>query len=142
MPWSMRSAFTLLLAFLVSSFVGGMAQTLLAVASDTGEEFSAILMLFLLSAVVAIGVFGTALFVAKSARGIDGTALGLLVTVAALIAALAWIGAGDETVTFSAQDLPMLAGLALPTALMIGIQWWLVRRRWRRGNGGAGTVAS
>ena len=138
----MRSFVTLLLAFLVSAFVGVMVQTHLAIAFDAGEEFTPILMLFLMSAVVAIVAFGVALVVARSARGIDRTALFLLGIVAVLIAALALIGAGGETVTFAVQDLPMLAEIAVPTALMIGIQWWLVRRRWRRAHAGIGAAAA
>ena len=49
----MRSFVTLLLAFLVSAFVGVMVQTQLAIAFDAGEEFTPILTLFLMSATLS-----------------------------------------------------------------------------------------
>jgi hypothetical protein len=45
----------------------------------------------------------------------------------------ALLGAGpDHKITVSPHDIPILAEIAAPNALMISIQWWLVRRRWRK----------
>jgi hypothetical protein len=128
----MRSVLTLLLAFILSAFVGTMVQTQLAVAFNAGVEFAAVLMLFLISAVVAIIVFAIALAAARRAGIIDWVALALLVVTALMVAAFAVIGAGGRAIAMSRDDLPILAEIVVPTAIMIGIQWWMVRRRWRR----------
>ena len=129
----MRSFFALLLAFFISTFVAGIVQNQIAIAYGAREEFIAVMMLFILTAIVAILAFGVALAVARSRRAIDWTALTLLVLVAAMLVCLALLGAGaDHRITIGPDDIPILAQIAAPTALMIGIQWWLVRRRWRK----------
>ena len=129
----MRSFGALLLAFFISIFVAGIVQNQIAVVYGAGEEFIAVMMLFIVTAIVAILAFGIALAVARSPRGIDWTALALLILVTAMIVWLALLGAGpDHKITVSGDDIPILAEIAAPTALMIGTQWWLVRRRWRK----------
>jgi len=129
----MRSFGALLLAFFISTFVAGIVQNQLAIAYGAREEFIAVMMLFVLTAIVAIVAFGVALALARSPRGIDWTALTLLVLVTAMVVWLALLGAGpDHRITISADDIPILTQIAAPTALMIAIQWWLVRRRWRK----------
>jgi uncharacterized membrane protein len=124
----MRSFGALLLAFFISVFVAGIVQNQIAIVYGAREEFIAVMMLFIATAIVAILAFGLALAIARSVRGIDWTALALLILVW-----LALLGAGpDHKITVSADDIPILAEIAAPTALMIGIQWWLVRRRWRK----------
>jgi hypothetical protein len=128
----MRSFGTLLLAFLVSSFVGAMAQTLLAVAFDADVEFIGIISLFVLCALAATVAFGIAFVAAKRARIIDWVALGLLAAAVLMVAAFALVGSGGKAIAISRQDLPIIAEIMVPTAVMIGIQWWMVRRRWLR----------
>ena len=129
----MRSFGALLLAFFISVFVAGIVQNQIAIAYGAREEFIAVTMLFVLTAIVAIVAFGIALAVARSVRGIDWTALALLILVTLMVVGLALMGAGpDHKITISPDDILILAEIAAPTALMIGIQWWLLRRRWRR----------
>ena len=128
----MRSFGALLLAFFISIFVAGIVQNQIAIAFGAREEFIAVMMLFVLTAILAIVAFGVALAVARSPRGIDWTALALLALVTVMVVSRALLGAGpDHKITISADDIPILTEIAAPTALMIGIQWWLVRRRWR-----------
>lgn len=131
----MRSVGTLLLAFLISVFVAGIVQNQLAVAFGTGEEFIAVMMLFVLSAIATTIAFGIALVVSRSVAGIDWTALAQLGLVAVMIVGLILLGAGQSQLTVNRADIPILAEIVVPTALMIGIQWWLVRRRWRKARG-------
>src|SRR6266404_8676698 len=122
----MRSVGALLLAFFISVFVAGIVQNQIAIVYGAREEFIAVMMLFIATAIVAILAFGIALAVAQSPRGIDWTALALLILVTLMVVGLALLGAGpDHRITISPDDIPILVEIAAPTALMIGIQWWL-----------------
>ena len=132
----MRTAGVLLLAFLVSIVVAGIVQNQLAVAFGAGEELIAVIMLFVLTAIVTTVAFGLALALSRSVAANDWTALALLGLVALMIAALVLLGAGSSQLTIGRGDLLILAEIVVPTALMIGIQWWLVRRRRRRAPAG------
>jgi hypothetical protein len=129
----MKSFLTLVLAFFVSSFVAGIVQNQLAVAFGAREEFIAVMMLFVLTAITVTVVFSIALAVAKTVSGIDWTALVLLILLALAVAVLAAVAlVADRRFTVTAQDLHILAEIVVPTAILIAIQWWFVRRRWRR----------
>jgi hypothetical protein len=127
----MRSLGTLVIAFFVSAFVAGTVQNQLAVTIGSREEFIAVMILLVLSALVAIAAFGIALAASRNVAGIDWTALALLVLTAAVVIALAAVGS-DGGFTIGAQDVAIVAEIIVPTALMIAIQWWFVRRRWLR----------
>jgi hypothetical protein len=132
----MRSFGTLVLAFFVSTTVAGIVQNQLAVAFGAREEFIAVMMLFVLTAITVTIAFGVALAVAKTAAGIDWTALGLLILSAVGVGALIAFGAvADRKLTVNAADLKIIAEILVPTALMIAIQWWFVRRRRARAPG-------
>jgi len=129
----MRTFGTLVLAFFVSTFVAGIVQNQLAVAFGAREEFIAVMMLFILTAITVTVAFGIALAVAKTVSGIDWTALGLMLLAVLGLAALSVLGAGSiRNLTIGRQDLAIVAEILVPTAILIAIQWWLVRRRWRR----------
>jgi hypothetical protein len=128
----MRSFGTLVLAFFVSTIVAGIVQNQLAVAFGAREEFIAIMMLFALTVITVTFAFAVALGVAKTVSGIDWTALGLLIASVAGIGILVALGAAaDRRLTVNAADLKIIAEILVPTALLIGIQWWFVRRRRR-----------
>jgi hypothetical protein len=129
----MRSFGTLVLAFFVSTFVAGIGQNQLAVAFGAREEFIAVMMLFVLTAITVTVVFGIALAVAKTVSGIDWTALGLLILVVLALVVMSVLGAGSiRNLTITRQDFAIIAEILVPTAILIAIQWWFVRRRWRR----------
>ena len=130
----MRNIGTLLLALLVSAAVAGAVQNQLAVALGAREEFIAVMMLFSLSVIVTTIALGVALAVSKTVSGVDLTALALLVAAALVLVGglFATSAIAERKVSLSPDDLHIIAEIAVPTALMIGIQWWLVRRRWWR----------
>ena len=128
----MRSFGTLVLAFFVSTIVAGIVQNQLAVAFGAREEFIAVMMLFVLTAITTIVAFAIALGVSKTVSGIDWTALGLLMLSVVGVGALVALGmVADRKLTMNAADLKIIAEILVPTALLIGIQWWFVRRRIR-----------
>ena len=129
----MKSFLTLVLAFFVSSFVAGIVQNQLAVAFGAREEFIAVMMLFVLTAITVTVVFGIALAVAKTVSGIDWTAVALLILAVLGLVVMSVLGAGSiRNLTITRQDLAIVAEIVVPTAILIAIQWWFVRRRWRR----------
>ena len=132
----MKSFGTLLLALFVSAFVAGVVQNQLAVALGAREEFIAVMMLFVLTAITVTVVFGIALGVAKTAAGIDWTALGMMLVAVLGLAVLSVLGAGSiSNLAVSRQDAAIIAEILVPTALLIAVQWWFVRRRWVRTHG-------
>jgi len=129
----MKTFLTLVLAFFVSAFVAGIVQNQLAVAFGAREEFIAVMMLFVVTAVTVTVVFGIALAVAKTVSGIDWTAVALLVLAVVGLVVMSVLGAGSiRNLTITKQDLAIVAEILVPTAILIAIQWWFVRRRWRR----------
>ncbi len=133
----MKNVGTLLLAFVISGFVAGIVQNQLAVALGAREEFIAIMMLFILTAITVTVAFGIALAVARTVAGIDWTALGMMLAAVLGLAVLSVLGAGSiSNLTVTRQDLAIIAEILVPTALLIAIQWWFVRRRWLRTHSG------
>ena len=129
----MKSFLTLVLAFFVSTFVAGIVQNQLAVAFGAREEFIAVMMLFVLTAITVTVVFGIALAVAKTVSGIDWTVVALLILAVVGLVVMSVLGAGSiRNLTITRQDLHILAEILVPTAILIAIQWWFVRRLWRR----------
>lgn len=126
----MRSFGTIVVAFFVSTIVAGIVQNQLAVAFGAREEFIAVMMLFVLTAITTIVAFAIALAVAKTVAGIDWTALAFLILSVIGVGALVALGAvADRKLSLGAADLKIIAEILVPTALMIAIQWWFVRRR-------------
>jgi len=131
----MKSLGTLLLAFFASTIVAGVVQNQLAVALGAREEFIAVMMLFVLSALTTTFAFGVALAVAKTESGIDRAALGLVCLMVLVVVGFMIAGAiASRELSITAQDRNILVEILVPTAVMIGIQWWIVRRRWRKAN--------
>ena len=131
----MKSLGTLLLAFFASTIVAGVVQNQLAVALGAREELIAVMMLFVLSALTTTFAFGVALAVAKTESGIDRAALGLVCLMVLMVVGFMIAGAiASRELSITAQDRNILVEILVPTAVMIAIQWWIVRRRWRKAN--------
>jgi hypothetical protein len=130
----MRSFGTLLLAFLISGFVAGMVQLQIGVALKADLELVlAMLVLWAMTLVTTVAL-GIALGVAGKAATIDRLALALLgLTVLAVVALIIWEVAATRAL--SRGSLAIIGEIAVPLVVMIAIQWWLVRRRWRRAHG-------
>jgi hypothetical protein len=130
----MRSFGTMLLAFLVSGFVAGMVQLQIGVALKADLELVLAMLLLWAMTLVTTVALGFGLAVAGRIAAIDRIALALLgLTVLATMAAIAWELIATRAI--SPASLAILGEIAVPLVVMIAIQWWLVRRRWRRARG-------
>jgi hypothetical protein len=127
----MRAFGTLLLAFLVSGFVAGMVQLQIGVAFKADLELLlAMLVLWAMTLLTSVAL-GLALGLASTAAVIDRVALGLIgIAILAAAALLAWDLVDSRRLTRA--SLAIVIEITVPVLVMIAIQWWLVRRRWRR----------
>jgi hypothetical protein len=130
----MRSFGVLLLAWVVSGFVAGVVQLQIGVALKADLELVVAMLVLAAMTLLTTVVFGIALAVAGRIAMIDRTAMALLgFTALAVIAAIVWEFAAARAI--SPGSVAVLVEIAVPAAIMIAIQWWLVRRRWRRLHG-------
>jgi hypothetical protein len=129
----MRSFGTLLLALVSSALIAGAVQVQLGVAFKADVELIIPMALLALMTPLTTVVLGIALGAAGRVATIDRVALGLIgLTVLAAAALLVW----DVVATraLNRAGLAIIAEIAVPLLVMIAIQWWLVRGRWRRAN--------
>jgi hypothetical protein len=130
----MRSFGTLLLAFLVSGFVAGMLQLQIGVALKADLELVLAMLLLWAMTLLTTVALGIALGAAGHVTTINHLALGLIgLAVLAAAALLTWDFVAARGLTRG--GLALVAEITVPLPVMIAIQWWLVRRRWRRVRG-------
>jgi hypothetical protein len=130
----MRSFGTLLLAFLVSGFVAGMLQLQIGVALKADLELVLAMLLLWAMTLLTTVALGIALGAAGHVTTINHLALGLIgLAVLAAAALLTWDFVAARGLTRG--GLALVAEITVPLPVMIAIQWWLVRRRWRRARG-------
>jgi hypothetical protein len=130
----MRSFGTLLLAFLVSGFVAGMLQLQIGVALKADLELVLAMLLLWAMTLLTTVALGIALGAAGHVTTINHLALGLIgLAVLAAAALLTWDFVAARG--FTRGGLALVAEITVPLPVMIAIQWWLVRRRWRRVRG-------
>jgi hypothetical protein len=130
----MRSFGTLLLAFLVSGFVAGMLQLQIGVALKADLELVLAMLLLWAMTLLTTVALGIALGAAGKVTTINRLALGLIgLAVLAAAALLIWDFVAARG--FTRGGLALVAEITVPLPVMIAIQWWLVRRRWRRARG-------
>ena len=130
----MRSFWTLLLAMILSGLIAGAVQVQLGVAFKADVELIIPMVLLMLMTPLTTVVLGIALGAAGKAATIDRVALGLIgLTVLAAAALLIWDVVASRALTRG--GLAIIAEIAVPLLVMTAIQWWLVRRRWRRAHG-------
>lgn len=130
----MRSFWTLLLALILSGLIGSAVQVQLGVLFKADLELVIAMVALAVAAPVTTIVLGIALGVADKVATIDRVALALIVlTILATAGLLIWDAVASGAVTRS--GLAIIAEIAVPLLVMIAIQWWLVRRRWRRAHG-------
>jgi hypothetical protein len=119
-------------AYCLSVFAAMLAAIELAVYLKTQEEFIAVMMALILFSLLAIAAFAVAYPLSDKAGMLDAVAVALAVIAVALVALPALIEARGAGNPFArAQDRAVAAELLLPGALMLLIQWTLIRRRWR-----------
>jgi hypothetical protein len=130
----MRSFGTLLLAFLVSGFVAGMVQLQIGVALKADLELVLAMLLLWAMTLLTTVALGIALGAAGKVTTINRLALGLIgLAVLAAAALLIWDFVAARG--FTRGGLALVAEITVPLPIMIAIQWWLVRQRWRRARG-------
>jgi hypothetical protein len=135
----MRGFGTLILAFFLSGFVAGVLQLQLGIWFKADLELAlAIVALFLFTAATSV-VLGITLANAKSPTAIDRAVIVLLVIMLLVVVGLGVVTAIDaRTMEQFKRSLPALLYIGAPAAVMLFIQWWLVRRRAAR----AATIAT
>jgi hypothetical protein len=129
-----RIVFTSLFAFIISGFAGGLVAQLLAVATDAQEEYILVFMASALVTIVVTIVFFIAQFFSNASTIINWLAVCAIVL-------FVLIGLGLIGWTFSQPvgkrqwggDLPIVAGLVLPSLATVLVHWLFVRWRLRRG---------
>jgi hypothetical protein len=130
----MRSFGTLLLAFLVSGLVAGAVQIQIGVALKADLELVLAMLVLWAMTLLTTVVLGIALGAAGTVTTINRLALGLIgLAVLAAAGLLTWDFVDARG--FTRGGLALAAEIAIPLLVMIAIQWWLVRRRWRRAHG-------
>ncbi len=129
----MRNFWAFTGAFFLSYMVAGMAAVGLAEHFKAREEFILVLMALTPFNFISLIVFAIAYGRAKTPRTFDRAAIGLGIGVVASIVALVALAAvADGKLSFGAQDFAITAEWFVPAVLTIAVQWWLLRRRWRR----------
>jgi hypothetical protein len=116
-----------ILACVGSWLVATMVGLLVATSMGAGEEFIAVLFLIEGIAIVCLVGFIIAYAAASTARAIDYGAA-LLAALAVLIATASLI----VPMSFTRADLAIVAQSLVPAIACILVQWWLIRRRWRK----------
>jgi hypothetical protein len=128
----LRNIVTAILALAVSTFVAGMAAVVIAERAQAQEEFILVFVgLLPLGLVCAVPLFAAS-FTAAPGRTVSRVARWLFVILALLVAALFGYAfyvaqAGIGVV----RDLPILAGLSIPAAIILFLQWAIFRWRAR-----------
>jgi ethanolamine transporter EutH len=129
-----RKFFTSLFAFLLSGLAGGLVAQWLAVAANADVEFILAFMVSALVTIVATIVFFIAQFMANPQRAINLSALvGVALFVLVGIGLIAWTFSQPPGKAQWSGDLPVVAGLVLPSIATVLVQWLFVGWRVRRG---------
>jgi len=128
-----RKFFTSLFAFMISGFAGGMVAQQLAVATGATEEYIVVFMATALVAILVTIFFFVAQFRSDPVRSADRTMWRLLAIFGiALVVLAGWTFADPSANRSTARDLSIVAGLILPGAATIIVQWLFVRWRLKR----------
>ncbi|TPN86442.1 hypothetical protein FJ987_16895 [Mesorhizobium sp. CU2] len=129
----MRALFTSLFAFILSGFLGGVVAQQLAVATGATEEYIVVFMATALVAILVTAFFFVAQFRSDPVRAADRTMWRLLAIFGlALVVLAGWTFAEPAANGSTARDLSIIAGLILPGAATILVQWLFVRWRLKR----------
>jgi len=129
-----RTFFTSLFALILSGLAGGLVAQWLAVATNADVEFILVFMASALVTIVATVAFFIAQVVPNPQRAINLTGLvGVALFVLAGIGLIAWTFSQPPGKAQWSGDLPVVAGLVLPSIATVIVQWLFVGWRVRRG---------
>ena len=120
----MSSLGRLLLAYILSALVSGMAAVQFAQMTHAREEFIVVLVALSLFLIIAIVVFSIGAFVSGERSTLTILALGL----AALIVVAAASVLTLTRASLTAPDMAILATFASTALIGLAVQWWMVRR--------------
>ncbi|MER9354476.1 hypothetical protein NKI61_14435 [Mesorhizobium sp. M0514] len=130
----MRKFVTSLFALILSGLAGGLAALWLAIATNANSEYILVFMVSALVTIVATVVFFIAQFVPNPQRAINLAGLvGITLFVLAGIGLIAWTFSQPPGKAQWSGDLPVGAGLILPSIATVIVQWLFVGWRVRRG---------
>lgn len=128
----MRGFAALVLAFVVSGLVAGAVQAQLGIMFHAREDL--IIMMMILAAMTLITTFilGIALAGSNTVSGVDWTAGvllgGTMLIIFGFAAFVAFAMAPRSRIAH--DDIEIFVEIVVPFAIMMAIQWWLVRRHW------------
>ena len=124
----MRTTLTFIGSHLLSLFVALTVGIILADHFKAREEFIAVIMALILFSWIATIVFVVVYLLAARVGMIGYAAAGLAAGAAVLVMLPSFFDSSPNRA--NEQDYALLAELLLPTALMLTIQWAVIRRRW------------
>ncbi len=128
----MRNVLTAVLAFMLSTFLAGMAAVVVAEQLQAGEEFILVFLAIApLGLIVVLPMF-IASFRPEPRGAVSRVARWLVVLFAACFVALFGYAfyVAQARVDY-VEDLPILASIAVPAAIILAVQWILFRWRAR-----------
>lgn len=126
---------TLTAAMLVSFMAGAMLCFMLGIAFNADLELLGALALFSFATLATTVVLGLIAIATRRPRFLDIAALAVVAVAALLLLAVTGADAiARREFAVLTRNLPILVETLLPIAAMVLIQWWFVRRRWRREN--------
>ena len=130
----MRIVFTSLFAFFISGFAGGLVALGLAVATHAQEEYILVFMASALVTIVVTILFFVAQFFSNAPTIINWLALCAIVLVVLIgLGLIGWTFSQPIDKRQWGGDLPIIAGLVLPSLATVLVHWLFVRWRLRRG---------
>ena len=134
----MRKFFTSLFAFFISWFAGGLVALGLAIATDAQEEYILVFMASALVTIVVTIVFFVAQFFSNAPTVINWLALcAIVLFVLTGLGLIGWTFSQPVDKRQWGGDLPIAAGLVLPSLATVLVHWLFVRWRMRHGLTGA-----
>jgi hypothetical protein len=129
-----RIVFTSLFAFFISGFAGGLVALGLAVATHAQEEYILVFMASALVTIVVTILFFAAQFFSNAPTIINWLALCAIVLVVLIgLGLIGWTFSQPSDKRQWGGDLPIVAGLVLPSLATVLVHWLFVRWRLRRG---------
>ena len=130
----MRIFFTSLFAFFISGFAGGLVALGLAVATHAQEEYILVFMASALVTIVVTILFFVAQFFSNAPTIINWLALcAIVLFVLVGLGLIGWTFSQPSDKRQWGGNLPIVAGLVLPSLATVLVHWLFVRWRLRRG---------
>jgi energy-converting hydrogenase Eha subunit C len=129
-----RTFFTSLFAFFISGFAGGLVALGLAIATHAQEEYILVFMASALVTIVVTILFFVAQFFSNATTIINWLALcAIVLFVLAGLGLIGWTFSQPVDKRQWGGDLPIVAGLVLPSLATVLVHWLFVRWRVSRG---------